>query len=413
ISRTPRPDAPSKDGTTPSTTVSKTTTTTSTTTNTPKTTTTEETLLFPETKPPSYKVVCYFNHSSFRRKTPMSFRTGHIPVPFCTHIVYASLGINDEFELTAKDSEFDITQGGFVKTAALRKTYRGLTVLAAIGEDINDSRMFHRLSQSTNDTETFARNVLSWLNYFNYDGLVVQWRQYHEPWAAHYRDDLNRIVSALRHTLGPERQICVGIPNDEETRQAHFDVATLSQSVDQFFVLPYWVLREDGGVESVTSKMTAFPDPLNDVLTTRHSLASAGWGTLFPKFCFVLSIAGRSYTLADSRHHEINANALGPGQPGPFTGTPGLLAFYEICNKTWATDVKGTYGSYAAKGDQWIGYLEPPSLERVLWMVLWKHRAACVGILDVSLDDFRGICGDPFPLTKVIAGWHYQNVVVT
>ncbi|XP_042149635.1 endochitinase-like, partial [Ixodes scapularis] len=355
------------------------------------------------------KVVCYYNHTSFRRQTPMSFRTGHVPVSFCTHAVYASVGISDDLELIAKEPEFDIVQGGLIKFAALKKTHPHLTVLAAIGEDMKDSRAFKMISKNAEDRKTFAKNVQFWLNRFSYDGIVVHWKQYHQSQAAHYQDELNRIVATLRQTLGSTRRIYIGVPDDQEI--AHFDLVTLFQSVDQFFVLPYWMLQEDGRTVMNKTKMTAFPHPLDDVLRTKHSLVSAGKEALFHKFCFVFSIAGRSYTLADGNHYEINSNALGPGKPGPFTGTPGLLAFYEICNRTWTTRGKGTYGSYAVEDDQWIGYLDAPSLERVLRMVLWKHKAACVGIWDVSLDDFRGVCGDPFPLTKVIAGWHDRSVV--
>ncbi|KAH9380307.1 hypothetical protein HPB48_021583 [Haemaphysalis longicornis] len=86
------------------------------------------------------------------------------------------------------------------------------------------------------------------------------------------------------------------------------------------------------------------------------------------------------------------------------------MAYYEICNETWATTVKGTFASYVARDDQWVGYVDVSNLERLLRMVLYKHKASCIGIWDVSLDDFRGVCGDPFPFTKKISAWKEKSI---
>lgn len=339
----------------------------------------------------------------------MSFRTGHVPVPYCSYLVYASLGVNEDFELFPKDPNFDITQRGFAKFASHKNFLQRPFVLVAIGDDMADSLAFQSLSKSSDDIETFCKNVLAWLNLFDYDGVVLQWKQYRDAQASNSREEITQLVTVLRETLGPNRHICIAVPNDEEIRRAHFDIATLSQEVNYFFVLQDWVLSEGGTTDRTRTEVTSFPDPLNDVLEARHSLVSAGKADLFRKFCFIFSIGGRSYTLADGVQHDVHAKTIGPGRPGNFTRQSGLLAFYEFCNETWTTNVKGTFGSYVARNDQWVGYLDIDNLERVLWMVLWKHRAPCIGLWDVSLDDFRGICGEAFPLTKIIAGWHPKD----
>lgn len=395
--------------TTTTTTTTSPTTTTPLPTTTPSTTTIEESLHFETIAPPPYQVVCYFNHTSYRRAKPMSFRTGHVPVPFCGYLVYASVGVSEDFELFTKDPTFDIDQRGLAKFAAHRNSYQRPSVLVAIGEDMEDYLALHSLSKSPTDIEMFAKNVLAWLNLFDYDGVVLQWKQFHESRTGHFRNDMTALVTVLRETLGPTRHICVAVPNDGEIRAAHFDIGALSRKVNMFFVISDWVLRKDGTTDRVRSKITSFPDPLNDVLDAKHSLVSAGKAELFSKFCFILSIGGRSYTLADSVNHDVHAKSIGPGRPGPFTKQPGLLAFYEFCNETWSANVKGTFGSYVTRDDQWVGYLDVDNLERVLWMVLSKHRASCIGLWDVSLDDFRGICGEVFPLTKIIAGWHVKD----
>ncbi|KAH6924980.1 hypothetical protein HPB50_027051 [Hyalomma asiaticum] len=369
--------------------------------------TAEETFSFDVDTTPSYNVVCYFNHTSYRRDEPMSFRTGHIPVPYCSHIIYASVGVGEDFALMAKDPVFDIERQGFAKFAKLKARYRHVTVMAAIGEDADDSNAFRRMSKSRPDVAAFARNVASWLREYEYDGVVIQWKMSAQrpgdasSRASWFRKKLLVVATALRDSLGARAELFVAVPNNEEIRQAYFNIAELSRYVDRFLAIGSWVLRD-----RVASKVTSFPDPLSDVLQTRHSLVGAGNVPLFRKFCFVLSVSARSYTLLSSGHHEIHAATSGPGRPGRYTRQPGVLAYYEFCNETWPTAEKGTFASYVARDDQWVGYMDVSNLQRLLRMALYKHRAACLGIWDVSLDDFRGLCGDAFPFVKAISGWH-------
>ncbi|XP_077494967.1 chitinase-3-like protein 1 isoform X1 [Amblyomma americanum] len=382
------------------------------------TTTTEEVLNFEVDISPSYSVVCYFNHTSYRREEPMSFRTGHIPAPYCSHIIYASVGVDDEYELVAKDPAFDIERSGFAKFASLKKRYRHVSVMVAIGDDIGDSNAFQRMSTQKQDVVAFARNVASWLQQYRYDGVVIQWkmpvnrRNDSGAKASRYRQKLRGVAAALRDSLGANSELFVAVPNNEELRRTYFNFDELSRHVDRFLVVGNWVLRpEDGSREesSSTVKFTAFADPLNDVLQTRHALVGAGNVQLFRKFCFVLSVGARTYTLLSSGKHNAHAAASGPGKPGPYTRQPGLLAYYEVCSQTWPTAVQGTFASYVARDDQWVGYLDASNVQRLLRMALYKHRAACLGVWDVSLDDFRGVCGDAFPFTKVVSGWHDQE----
>ncbi|XP_065300379.1 chitinase-3-like protein 1 [Dermacentor albipictus] len=380
-------------------------------------TTTEETFSFDVDSSPSYDVVCYFNHTSYKRDEPMSFRTGHIPVPYCSHIIYDSVGVSEDFELVAKDPVFDVERGGFTKFARLKSRYRHVTVMVGIGEDIGDSNAFGHMSNHKPDVVTFARHVASWLRQHDYDGVVLQWKMPVQRQdetsssASWFRKKLLVVAAALRDSLGAKAELFVAVPNNEELRQAYFNVAELARHVDRFLAVSNWVLRDVDGTKNRSAadrvaKVTSFPDPLTDVLQTRHSLVGAGNVQLFRKFCFVLSVGARSYTLLRSGHHVIHAAASGPGKPGPYTRQPGVLAYYEFCNQTWLTTEKGTFASYVARDDQWVGYLDVSNVQRLLRMALYKHRAACLGIWDVSLDDFRGVCGDAFPYVKAISGWH-------
>lgn len=40
---------------------------------------------------------------------------------------------------------------------------------------------------------------------------------------------------------------------------------------------------------------------------------------------------GRTWTLSDEGNTEVGATALGPGDGGQYTGTPGVLSYNEVC----------------------------------------------------------------------------------
>jgi chitinase len=43
---------------------------------------------------------------------------------------------------------------------------------------------------------------------------------------------------------------------------------------------------------------------------------------------------GQSYTLDTNDQNDVGAPAFGPGNPGEFTKQPGMMAYYEICEKS-------------------------------------------------------------------------------
>ncbi|XP_064489693.1 endochitinase-like [Ornithodoros turicata] len=355
----------------------------------------EELFSFPTPVPTTlYRVACVFNHTSYRRKEPMSFRVGHIPGPYCSHVVYYSIGIASDFSLQPRDKDFDVVRDGFNKFAHLKRIYPHLSVLIAIGGLPSDSKLLSDICHTQEAMAAFAVNVQTWLSRYEYDGILLDWRTYTKSFRSHMRS----LLEVLRQAFGPSYSIWLAVPNDHELRKRYFNVARVSQYVDKFFVIP----------EVTQSKLTntpLVPDLLNDVLDVRHHLVTGDGGKLYNKFCFAMHIGGRSYTLVQELADGSNAVVSDYGIRGPYTDYPGLLAYYEFCNANWSVRTHGAFESYMSEGRQWVGYLDVPNIVKVLKMALWKHRASCVGVWDVSLDDFRGVCGERFVLTRAVAGW--------
>lgn len=112
---------------------------------------------------------------------------------------------------------------------------------------------------------------------------------------------------------------------------------------------------------------------------------------------------GQSWTLS-SDITEIGAPAWGNGgAPGPFTQTPGTLAYNEICfyllsNTGWTSvHSEDDIGPYAYSGGAvnktWVGY---DDVDTVIKKTMYAKSIELGGVTvwDLSNDDFRNLCGE-------------------
>lgn len=58
-----------------------------------------------------------------------------------------------------------------------------------------------------------------------------------------------------------------------------------------------------------------------------------GLGAEKSKLLLGIPLYGQSYRLATSSQSDLGDPTTGPGKPGEFTKQPGMLAYYEICEK--------------------------------------------------------------------------------
>lgn len=77
---------------------------------------------------------------------------------------------------------------------------------------------------------------------------------------------------------------------------------------------------------------------------------------------------GQSFTLSKDTNNRENAPSSGPGEAGEYTRQPGMLAYYEICNRVrnqrWISNAKtASGGPYAYNRNQWVGYEDTTSIK--------------------------------------------------
>lgn len=135
---------------------------------------------------------------------------------------------------------------------------------------------------------------------------------------------------------------------------------------------------------------------------------------------------GRSWTMTQDSGitgYPPVPETNGPAPGGPYTVTPGLLSWPEICQKLSASkdntgeqaplrkvgDPTQRFGIYAyraadEKGEHglWVSYEDPASAAIKAGYAHAKGLGG-VALFDLSMDDFRGTCaGEKFPLLRGI-----------
>ncbi|KAJ8938387.1 hypothetical protein NQ314_011520 [Rhamnusium bicolor] len=170
-------------------------------------------------------------------------------------------------------------------------------------------------------------------------------------------------------------------------------------------------------LEGRNTKLADFPSPLYELIDRRNDENVDAWvkywisnGAPTNKIILGIPTYGRTWKLeSDSAVDQIPLTGLeGPGEPGPLTKEAGLLSYPEICTKVQPQQgVKGgasstqfkkvadstkRRGQYLKKDGIWIGYEDPESAANKAAYVKNKGLAG-IAVDDLTLDDFRGICG--------------------
>ena len=113
-----------------------------------------------------------------------------------------------------------------------------------------------------------------------------------------------------------------------------------------------------------------------------------------------IPLYGKSWTLTSSVV-AIPAPANGPGIAGPYTGQPGFLAYYEICNNIksngWVKVNDPSFGlsgpyAYSLTSKQWVGFEDELMVSYKTSYALGRGLGG-VMVWDISTDDFQNTCG--------------------
>ncbi|KAM4872051.1 chitinase-3-like protein 2 [Thomomys bottae] len=289
-----------------------------------------------------------------------------------------------------------------------------LKILLSIGGYLFGSKGFHPMVDSSASRLEFINSVILFLRSHNFDGLDISWI---------YPDRKdNMLFTGLIHELAEAFQkdfvksnksrllLTVGVSSGRQMIDNSYQIKKLAEDVDFINLLSF-----DFHGPWEKPLVTGHNSPLRKGQLDRGSssyynveYAVGYWihkGMPAEKVIMGIPMYGHSFTLA-SANTALGAAASGPGAAGPLTKSPGVLAYYEICQFLQGakiTRLQDQQVPYAVKGNQWLGYDDVESIKTKVEFLKNLNLGGAM-IWSIDLDDFTGkSCQQgPYPLVQAV-----------
>lgn len=369
---------------------------------------------FDDNESDTKKILCYLTNWSFYRSKDGKFVPEQLDPRLCTHIIY-SFGSLDPTTLTVKefDKWVDIDNDFYRRTTSLK-----IPVLLAIGGWTDSSGdKYSRLVSSNAARRNFIENLMPFLKKYGFSGIHFEWN-YPKCWQSDCRkgpetDKINftKLIRELAAAFKKRYILGVGISGYKEIIAKAYEIPELSDASDFLTVMTYdyhgaWE-KETGHVSPLYGKS----DDKYPQYNTDYTLQLLKREGADPRKLIVgIPFYGQSFTLQRSSNHLVGMNypARGPGNAGEYTNQPGMLAYYEICDRIkshgWrkGREVSHKSGPFATLNDQWVGFEDSDSIEMKANYILEQGFGGAAA-WTIDLDDFSNrCCSESFPLLHAI-----------
>ncbi|KAM7354055.1 chitinase 10 [Cochliomyia hominivorax] len=367
---------------------------------------------------PSPEVLCYVTNWAFYRKADGQFIPEYLKnSKLCTKLIYSFASLDpDHLNIKEFDPWVDI-ENQYYK----RMVETGIPVLIAMGgwtDSYGDK--YSRLAADEIKRKVFASNLVGFLQRHNFSGLHLDWN-YPKCWQsdcskgpASDKPNLTKLLKEIRsefERVDKKLKLGLAVSGYKEIINEAYEFPELSKIVDYLTVMSYdyhgaWE-GQTGHVSPLYGRKGDKYPQYNTDYTMQLLLKL---GAKKERIIMGIPFYGQSFTLERDSNQLVGEGitSTGPGEAGEFTKQPGMLAYYEICQRIrkqkWLTgrDSERKSGPYAMMGKQWVGYEDPASVEA-------KARYAVnagfggVSAWTVDLDDFQNrCCSEAFPLLKAI-----------
>ena len=342
----------------------------------------------------------------------------------CTHLLYGFAGLNGN-TITVGEPWIDTDPSNpdgqlYSKVVALKKQNPALKVMISSGGAGTSASVFSTLASSTANINTFVSSVVSFMKKYAFDGFDLDWEQ---PTSAADKINFVSLLSALRKAFGSTYllSIAVGISaydinesidlNGEEisyNRKHEFhlfkgyNVPSINSYVDFINLMEYDIHGSSWEPSKADHLAPFYQRSWDDDSTANCNGSVSYWisqGATPSKLNMGIPLYGNSWTLTSSTVAPP-APANGPGTAGPYSGQPGFLAYFEICNNIksngWvkASDPKGLNGpwAYSSTSKQWVGFDDVAMVTAKTKYAVSKGLGG-VMVWEISYDDYQNICG--------------------
>ncbi|KAL5018332.1 hypothetical protein ScPMuIL_004054 [Solemya velum] len=371
--------------------------------------------------PESFRRVCYHTNWSHYRPGAGKFYPENIDPSLCSHIIFAFAKLNGNhlhpFEWN--DESTDWQKGMYERFNDLKQFAPSLKTLLAVGGWNMGSGPFTAMVSSPSNRNEFAIFAAGFLRDRNFDGLDLDWEYPASRGSPpEDKDKFSLLVKETRavfdeeaHVTGkPRLLLTAAVAAGKRTVDDAYDVPEISKHLDFINLMTY---DFHGGWDPIAGHNSPLYPRSDETGYDRYlnmDSASRYWIQLgCPKEKLVIGMAmyGRSFRLESENNTGIGAPIKGKGTPGNYTREKGFLAYYEVCqmqrNGGQVYRAPEQKVPYIVKGDQWVGYDDPESLEGKMNYTLTNGYGG-VMVWALDLDDFSGLCGDgQYPLLRTLS----------
>ncbi|CAB3225965.1 unnamed protein product [Arctia plantaginis] len=405
------------------------------------------------------KVLCYYDSKSYVRESQARMLPLDLDpaLSFCTHLIYGYAGIQpDTYKMIPLNENLDIDRShdNYRTITNFKSKYPGLKVLLSVGGDADteDSNKYNLLLESPQARTAFVNSGVLLAERYNFDGIDLSWqfakykpKKIRSTWGsiwhgikktfgttpvddkeAEHREGFTALVREMKQALSvkPNMQLAVTVlPNVNAT--VYYDVPAIINLVDIVNIKAYDFYTPERNPKEADYATPLYPPQNREPLHNADAAVSYWLQNHAPAQKLVLAIPtfARTWKLdADSEIAGVPPlHADGPGEAGPYTKTDGILSYPEVCAKLInpnhqkgmrphlrkVTDPSKRFGTYAfripddsGEGGLWVSYEDPDTAGQRASYVKAKSLGG-VSIVDLSMDDFRGLCtGDKYPILR-------------
>ncbi|XP_011633966.1 chitinase-like protein Idgf4 isoform X3 [Pogonomyrmex barbatus] len=401
------------------------------------------------------KVVCYWNSTAYERQGPAKFQIEDVrlALSLCTHLIYGYAHINSDFEIVPGSPSLDTGSGySYYRLATqLKRSFPDLKVYLSVGgnsDPYDEEHKYLVLTETSEGRTKFINSVNRLLNDYDFDGIDLAWQfppvkpkknrgtfssiwhgikkklgygKFKDEKEQEHRDGFTILVRDLKTQLRPRFKALTLTVLPHVNASVYYDARLLAPNIEAVHLFAF-----DQKTPERNAKEADFPAPIyasyGRVAEDNIDVQARYWlehGTPGSKIVIGIPTYARTWKLtADSQISGVPPIVTdGPGTPGPHTNEPGLLSYAEMCARLTehavgrlrrVSDPSKKYGSYAYQaydGDTgtegiWAGYEDPDTAGNKAAYVKSKGLGG-VAIVDLSLDDFRGVCtGEKYPIIR-------------
>ncbi|XP_050079340.1 endochitinase-like [Anopheles maculipalpis] len=342
------------------------------------------------------RVVCSFSSSAADRMDEYSFEIADIPVSLCTHVVYDGLRIDFyTHELLPGNPPFDVLDNGWQKFSELKRTKPDLKLLISIR-----TPLMLQVAEDATSRKTFIENVLQHVEWMKLDGVELFWSGGNE-------EKLYLLIEELKGSF-----VAAGHPTWEvsvlkQIDQSVVDHARLCRLVDFVHVLGIGERKPKyhDNSSTPTAKTTLDVGKHKNVTLERALEHLIDANCPANKIVLVVILFAQTYTLGNvntrDRPKELTTFCnITEGNP--------YCAYVEICQKfnesewTLGSDDPEGFAPHAIQGNTWVAYENEASIGQKGEIARRKNLAG-VYVFSLDLDDYRGKCGNLYPLTTALS----------